>query len=216
MNTIEQDKTRMSLKEQLVSDIQDAMRSGDELRKSTLRMARAAIKNAELARSALVLEMVDLNDPSARGGVYDQVREHRKLAQEYEDEGKIDLAQNERAEVTSILARHSELDDEGLQDLLRKEIKQRRQSADEYKRGNRQDLVEKELAEVAILEAYLPQQMSEADIETEARALLAELGNPGPKDMSKVMPAAMSRFKGRADGRTVNQVIVRLLAEGAS
>ncbi len=103
-----------------------------------------------------------------------------------------------------------------MQELLRKEIKQRRQSAEEYKRGNRQDLVEKELAEVAILAAYLPQQMSEAEIETEARALLAEMGNPGPKDMSKVMPAAMSRFKGRADGRTVNQIVIRLLAEGAS
>ncbi len=58
--------------------------------------------------------------------------------------------------------------------------------------------------------------MSEAEIGTEARSLLAELGNPGPKDMSKVMPAAISRFKGRADGRTVNQIVVRLLAEGAS
>ena len=151
----------MSLKEQLVSDIQDAMRSGDELRKSTLRMARAAIKNAEIARIG-------------------------------------------------------ELDEAGVQDVLRKEIKQRRESAEEYKRGNRQDLVEKELAEVAILEAYLPQQMSEAEIDAEARALLAEMGNPGPKDMSKVMPAAMARFKGRADGRTVNQVVVRLLAEGMS
>jgi uncharacterized protein len=150
----------MSLKEQLMNDIQDAMRSGDELRKSTLRMARAAIKNAEIARIA-------------------------------------------------------ELDEAGVQDVLRKEIKQRRESAEEYRRGNRQDLVEKELAEVAILEAYLPAQMSEAEIEAEARALLTELGNPGPKEMGKVMPAAMARFKGRADGRTVNQVINRLLAEGA-
>lgn len=151
----------MSLKEQLVSDIQDAMRSGDELRKSTLRMARAAIKNAEIARIG-------------------------------------------------------ELDDAGVQDVLRKEIKQRRESAEEYKRGNRQDLVEKEMAEVAILEPYLPRQMSEDEIEAEARALLTELGNPGPKEMSKIMPAAMSRFKGRADGRAVNQIISRLLAEGAS
>ena len=148
----------MGLKEQLMSDIQDAMRSGDELRKSTLRMARAAIKNAEIARIG-------------------------------------------------------ELDDAGVQEVLRKEIKQRRESAEEYKRGNRQDLVDKELAEVAILEAYLPKQMSEAEIETEARALFAELG-PGTKEMSKVMPAAMSRFKGRADGRAVNQVITRLIAEG--
>jgi uncharacterized protein YqeY len=128
----------------------------------------------------------------------------------------VDLAQKERAEVAAILAKHSELDEESLRNLLYKEIKHCRESAEEYKRGNRQDLVDKETAEAAILEAYLPRQMSEAEIETEARSLLAELGNPGPKDMSKVMPAAISRFKGRADGRTVNQIVVRLLAEGAS
>ncbi len=206
----------MSLKEQLVSDIQDAMRSGDELRKSTLRMARAAIKNAEMARSSQVLDLVGRGDPAAKGGVYDQVREHRRLAQEYEAQDNLEMAQKERAEVASILVRHSELDEESLRNVLYKEIKQRRESAEEYKRGNRQDLVDKELAEAAILEAYLPRQMSEAEIEAEARSLLTELGNPGPKEMSKVMPAAMARFKGRADGRTVNQVVSRLLAEGVS
>ncbi|HUP27268.1 MAG TPA: GatB/YqeY domain-containing protein [Chloroflexia bacterium] len=151
----------MSLKENLMSDMQDAMRSGDELRKSTLRMARAAVKNAEIARM-------------------------------------------------------SELDDAGVQDVLRKEIKQRRESAEEYKRGNRPDLVERELAEVVVLEAYLPQQMAEDEVEREVRAVLAGMDNPGPKDMGKVMPAVMGRLKGRADGRMISQVVSRLLAEGAA
>ena len=149
----------MTLKEQLMKDMQDSMRSGDELRKETLRMARAAIKNAEIQQI-------------------------------------------------------TELDDAGVENVLRKEIKQRRESAEEYGRAKRQDLADKELAEVAILEAYLPQQMTEAEIEVEVRAIISELGASGPQDMNKVMPAAMSRLKGRADGRTVNQVVTRLLSEG--
>src|SRR4051812_32992977 len=101
------DKT-MTLKDQLLKDMHDSMRSGDELRKSTLRMARAAVKNAEIQRM-------------------------------------------------------SELDDAAVQDVLRKEIKQRKESAEEYSRGHRQDLADTELAEAAVLEAYLPQQMSEGD-----------------------------------------------------
>src|SRR5438874_7387318 len=98
----------MSLKEKLIQDMQDSMRGGDELRKSTIRMARSAIKNAEISRMA-------------------------------------------------------ELDDAGVQDVLRKEIKQRRESAEEYGRGGRADLADKETAEAKVLEAYLPQQMSEEE-----------------------------------------------------
>lgn len=149
----------MSLKDTLMSDLQDAMRSGDELKKSTIRMARAAVKNAEIQQ---------------RG----------------------------------------ELDDTGVQEVLRKEIKQRRESAEEYARAHRQDLADKELAEVSLLEVYLPKQMSEQEIEAEVRAVISEVGASGPKEMSKVMPVAMSRLRGRADGRLVNQVVTRLLSEG--
>lgn len=146
----------MSIKDQLMEDLKVAMKSNDELRKSTIRMARAAIKNAEISKIA-------------------------------------------------------ELDDPGVQDVLRKEIKQRRESAEEYEKGHRQDLADKELAEVAILEKYLPQQMSEEEIEGEVRGIIAEVGASGPKDMNKVMPVAMQRMRGKADGRTVNQVVTRLL-----
>ena len=151
----------MTLKERLMQDLQDAMRSGDELKKSTIRMARAAIKNAEIEKIG-------------------------------------------------------ELDDKGVEDVLRKEIKQRRDSAEEYERARRTDLSDKELAEVVILQAYLPQQMAQDEIEAEVRAVIAELGATGPKDISKVMPAAMSRMKGRAEGRDINKAVTRLLAESTS
>jgi uncharacterized protein YqeY len=151
----------MSLKEQLTKDLQDAMRSGDELKKSTIRMVRAAIKNAEIAQIG-------------------------------------------------------ELDDAGVQNVMRKEIKQRRESGDEYERHNRLDLAQRERAEAALIEAYLPQQMSEAEIEAVVRGIVGEVGASGPRDMNKVMPVVMSRLKGRAEGRLVNKVVSGVLSEGTA
>ena len=151
----------MSLKDQLTKDLQDAMRSGDELKRSTIRMVRAAIKNAEIAQIG-------------------------------------------------------ELDDAGVQNVMRKEIKQRRESADEYERHSRPELAEKERAEAALIEAYLPQQMSEAEIESVVRGIVSEVGASGPRDMNKVMPLAMSRLKGRAEGRLVNKVVNGVLSEGTA
>ena len=63
----------MTLKDQLMKDLQDAMRSGDDLRKETLRMARSSVKNAEMMRSAEILDMVSRNDPAARGELFDRI-----------------------------------------------------------------------------------------------------------------------------------------------
>jgi uncharacterized protein YqeY len=205
----------MSLKDRLAKDLQEALRSGDELRKSVLRMARAAIKNAEMARSAEILDMITRNDPKAQGELYDAIRRHRQLASEHEASGNSALAEKERMQVAAIVARMTELDDAGVQDVLRKEIKQRHEAAEQYRRGNRPDLADKELAEAAILEAYLPQRMSEQEIEAEVRAIISEVGASGPKDMGKVMSVAIARMRDRADGRAINQVVTRLLSQGA-
>jgi len=206
----------MSLKEKLLQDMQDAMRSGDELRKSTIRMARAAIKNAEMARSDEMLSMAALDDITLRGALYQEIRQRRAAATQHEQNDRTDLADKERAEIARLITEASDLGDAGVEDVLRKEIKQRRDSAEQYRRGNRPDLVERELAEVEILQAYLPQQMGESDIEAEVRAVISEVGATGPKDISKVMPVVMSRLRGRAEGRIINQVVTRLLAEGTA
>ena len=178
----------MSLKDRLMQDLQDAMRSGDELRKSTIRMARAAIQNAETARRGELLNVLlreaGVEDASQLG------------------EGAIEGADIER---------RSKLTDAEIEAVLATAIKQRRESAEAYTRHNRPELAEKERAEAAILESYLPQQMTEAEIEAEVRALIADLGAQGPSDMKRVMPAAMQRLKGRAEGRLVNVVVTRLL-----
>jgi uncharacterized protein YqeY len=139
------------------------------------------------------------------------VRKRRALALEYEKADNLDMAAEERDEVGALVERYAQLDDAGIQDVIRKEIKQRRESIDAYEKANRPDLAAKERAEAAILEAYLPQQMSEAEVETAVRAIISEVGS---RELSKIMPVAMSRLKGKAEGRMVNQAVTRVLAQG--
>ncbi len=102
--------------------------------------------------------------------------------------------------------------DEEIQDVIAQQAKQRRQSIFEFERGGRQDLVDVEQAELAILESYLPRQLSRAEIEAEARQVISEVGATGPRDMGRVMRPLMAKVGDRADGREVNQVVRELLA----
>jgi uncharacterized protein len=104
-----------------------------------------------------------------------------------------------------------ELDDAGIASLMGKMLKQRRDSYDQFTKGGRPDLATKELAEIAVIEAYLPKQMSDAEAETAVAALIAELGAAGPKDMGKVMGALKSKFAGRMDFAKANGIVKNLL-----
>jgi uncharacterized protein YqeY len=104
------------------------------------------------------------------------------------------------------------LDDQGILALIAKEAKQRRESIDEYQRADRDDLVVEEEAELAILQAYLPQQLTKEEIEIRARRIMAEVKASSPRDMGKVMKPLMAQLKGRADGRLVNEIVRELLA----
>ena len=109
------------------------------------------------------------------------------------------------------IAAGKELDDTAALAVLSKEAKQRRESIEEFRKGGRQDLVDKEEAELAVLSAYLPQQAERSEIAEAARRVMAEVGASGPKDIGKVMPVLMQQFRGRADGRDVNEVVRELL-----
>jgi len=149
----------MSLKEKLQSDLRDAIRQKDEVRKRALRLALAAVTNAEVAQRK------DLDDPS-------------------------------------VLA------------VLAKEAKTRQESIEEYGKAGRDDLVAQQEAELAVLEAYLPRQLSREEIAARAKAAIEQLGVSGMGQMGLVMKSLMQELRGQADGKLVNQVVRELLSEG--
>ena len=144
------------LGERLTSDLRQALRGGDKLRRSVIRMVLAAIKNAEIARQAT-------------------------------------------------------LEDSDILGVIAKEARQRQESIEAFRQGNRQDLVAQEEAELAILQQYLPQQMTRDEIIAEVHRVIDEVGAQGPGDKGKVMPRLIAQLKGRADGREINAVVTELL-----
>lgn len=145
------------LKEKLNSDLREAMRGGDKMRRSVIRLVLAAVQNAEIARQAAV----------------------------------------ENSDILGIIA---------------KEARQHQESIEAFREGNRQDLVVQEEAELAILQGYLPQQVTRDEIVAEARRIIEEVGAQGSSDKGKVMPKLIAELKGKADGREINAVVTELLS----
>lgn len=105
-----------------------------------------------------------------------------------------------------------ELDDSAVVGIVDKLIKQRKDSVAAFRQGGRDDLADKEAAEIVVLEAYLPQRLSAAEIDAAVAALVAELGAAGPGDMGRVMAAAKARLAGQAEMALVSAAVKRALA----
>jgi uncharacterized protein YqeY len=104
------------------------------------------------------------------------------------------------------------LTDEDVMKLLRSQVKQRRDSVEQYQNAGRQELVEKETAEIAVIEAYLPQAASEAEIEQSVLDAIAETGATSMKDMGTVMKASMAKLAGKnAEGKMVSETVKKKL-----
>lgn len=103
------------------------------------------------------------------------------------------------------------LTDPELVQIIAKTAKQRRDTIAEYQRVGREDLAANESAELAIIEQYLPKQLSPEELEAIVKQVIAETGAQSVREMNKVMPLAMERVAGQADGRAVNQIVRRLL-----
>ena len=104
------------------------------------------------------------------------------------------------------------LDDDGILRVIRGLVKQREEAIASYRSGGRADLVAKEEAERAVLAAYLPQGPDAAEVERVVRAVIAEVGATGPRDLGRVMRPALERLGPLADGKAVNEVARRLLS----
>src|SRR5213595_755822 len=104
-----------------------------------------------------------------------------------------------------------ELSDEEAMVVIRKGIKQRQDSVEQYTKGNRPELAAKEQAEIETLKTYMPPELTDSELESGLREIVASTGAQSKKDMGKVMKEATTRYKGRADGKKIQEMVSRLL-----
>ncbi len=121
-------------------------------------------------------------------------------------------AKKEFLEAKTAKGAAGELPDEKAVAIITKMVKQRRESAKIYSENNRPELAENELAEAAVLEEYLPAQLSAEELEAELRKIIALTGATSMKDMGKVMGVASKSLAGRADGRAINMKVKEMLS----
>ena len=103
------------------------------------------------------------------------------------------------------------LDDDGVIDIIAKEAKKRRDAMPEFEKSGRQDLIDNLKTEIKILMKYLPQQLTEEELEVFVRQAIQETGASTAKDIGKIMQAVMPKVKGKADGKMINQIAKKIL-----
>lgn len=120
--------------------------------------------------------------------------------------------QNALVEKRSSVGPDAALTDAETLQVINQQAKQRRESITEFRRGGREDLVAVEEAQLAVLETYLPRQLTRAEVSQVVEKVIAETGATGVKDIGLVMRGAMAQLQNRADGKLVNEVARDLLA----
>lgn len=147
--------------------------------------------------------------------LFDKVSDDIRKAMLARDKVRLEAlrgAKKEFLEAKTAKGANGDLSDEKAVAITVKMVKQRKESAKIYIENNRSELAESELAEAAVLEEYLPRQLSEEELEAELRAIIAETGASSMKEMGKVMGVASKRLAGRADGRAINAKVKELLS----
>jgi uncharacterized protein len=140
----------------------------------------------------------------------ERLAEDMKQAMKEKEAGKLRLSviRMVRASIKNLeIDRKTELDESGVLDVLAREVKMRRDSLEEFKKANRPDLVDSLERELDVLMAYLPKQLTEAEVRSLVQEAVAATQAAGPKDMGKVMAALMPKVKGCADGKLVNTLV---------
>ncbi len=109
------------------------------------------------------------------------------------------------------IEKQAALDDEGVIEALGRQAQQRRDSIEAFEKAGRTDLVEKERAELAVIQGYLPEQMSEDEVADIVKAAISAIGAAGPQDIGKVMGRVMPQVKGKAPGKMVSGIVQEIL-----
>ncbi|MBD5237687.1 MAG: GatB/YqeY domain-containing protein [Bacteroidales bacterium] len=146
--------------------------------------------------------------------LFDKVSEDIKKAMLAREKVRLEAlrgAKKEFLEAKTAKGANGELTDETAMKIIVKMVKQRKESAKIYEENNRKELADNELAEAAVLEEYLPKQLSGEELEQEIRAIIAETGATGPKEMGKVMGVATKRLAGKAEGRAISDTVKNIL-----
>lgn len=146
--------------------------------------------------------------------LFDKVSEDIKKAMLAREKVRLEAlrgAKKEFLEAKTAKGANGELSYDNAVKILVKMVKQRKESARIYEENNRKELADNELAEAAVLEEYLPKQLGADELEAEIRAIIAETGAAGPKDMGKVMGVATKRLAGKAEGRAISETVKNIL-----
>ena len=146
--------------------------------------------------------------------LFERVSEDIKNAMKAKDKVALETLRNVKKvflEAKTAPGANDTLTDADATKMIQKLVKQGKDSAEIYTQQNRADLADAELAQVKVLEAYLPKQMTAEELETEIKAIIAQVGAAGPKDMGKVMGVASKALAGKAEGRAISETVKRLL-----
>ena len=147
--------------------------------------------------------------------LFEQVSKDIVTAMKAKDKVRLEALRNIKKvfiEAKTAPGANDTLEDAAAMKILQKLAKQGHDSAALYNTQNRPDLAETELAQVAVIESYLPQPMSEAEIEAAVKEIITRTGATGMKEMGKVMGEASKLLAGKADGKTISTIVKKLLA----
>ena len=148
-------------------------------------------------------------------GLFEKVSEDIKNAMKAKDKVALETLRNVKKvflEAKTAPGADDTLSDADALKLIQKLVKQGKDSATIYEQQGRKDLAENELLQVAVLEKYMPAQMSAEELEAALKDIIAQVGAAGPKDMGKVMGVASKALVGKAEGRVISETVKRLLA----
>lgn len=146
--------------------------------------------------------------------MFDRISNDIKEAMKAKDKVRLETLRNIKKvflEAKTAPGANDTLTDDAAMKIMQKLVKQGKDSATLYNEQGRADLAEAELAQVAVIETYLPKQMSAEELEAALKAIIAEVGAEGPKDMGKVMGTATKKLAGLAEGRAISAKVKELL-----